>query len=281
MDRPITASGPRFLATAEVRAAIERALRGIPREDREDAVQEVLARALTVAEPPTLEECVALVVRIAKNLSVDELRKKVTRGKVDAGAIEDPDDVEGPDRGPSSHREPLDDKKQLAFVKAQIDAGEIPERTAKMLEGVADGVRQDEVAKELGLAHSTVRNEVGKARAKLRAGWAAYVAAAGVVVALIVVWLVLRGKRDEVTLPTPEQRAEEMRAVALRECDEERWQACLDGLDRARDLDQHGDQHPRVVAARRHAEEALLRPKQKKEEVVPQNLPVLTPDSGR
>jgi RNA polymerase sigma factor (sigma-70 family) len=270
VDRPPRKPRASLLVAPEVREAILRALRGIPKEDREDAVQEVLVRALAVADPPeTLGGWIAVCVGIARNLSADEVRRKVRRARVDEGPLGDPDAAAVPDE---SSREVLDDKRKIAFVK-----GEVPERTMAILQAVADGAEQREVAKELGLSPQTVYNEVARTRAKLRARWAAYLAAATVAVLAVIVWISLReGREDVAHRLTPEQeRAAQMRKAALFDCKEKHWASCLEGLDRARALDREGDQTPEIVALRSAAESAMAQPNAR-----PEQLPTLPASGG-
>jgi RNA polymerase sigma factor (sigma-70 family) len=272
--RPTGSVHAERLASREVRDAIARALRGVPKADVDDAVQEVVARALAIDPPPeTLEACLALVASIARNLSADQVRTKTHRAKVDARLEANPDAAALPDARPPGARDPLDAKRQLDFVRREVEAGRVPERAVAILQAVAEGADQNEVAKDLGLAHSTVRNEVAKTRAKLRASWAAYLAAATVVVLAVVVWISLReGREDVAHRPTPQERAAEMRKAALADCEDKRWEACLEGLNRARELDRAGDQAPEIVAARGAAVDALTRSNEP-----PRNLPTLAP----
>ena len=48
----------------------------------------------------------------------------------------------------------------------------------------------------------------------------------------------------------PVDRARALRGLAFRDCLDQRWRDCLDGLQLARELDPDGDRDPAVQAAR-------------------------------
>jgi hypothetical protein len=90
---------------------------------------------------------------------------------------------------------------------------------------------------------------------------AAVVAAALVAVGAVAVYqkhtrAVDIAREEPSAVPSPEQRAEEIRRVALDHCAEKRWQQCLDGLDEAKRLHPAGEDDPAVERAREAAAEA-------------------------
>src|ERR1700678_4573841 len=90
------ASSPATMfANAEVRAAIKGALSAhyVPWGEVEDLTQEVLLRAVSLAEPPaTLAECIALARKMATDLAIDRIRSARIRGRYNVGPCEDPDE---------------------------------------------------------------------------------------------------------------------------------------------------------------------------------------------
>jgi hypothetical protein len=67
-------------------------------------------------------------------------------------------------------------------------------------------------------------------------------------------------EREPTPGPTPEQRADDIRRVALEACGKAQWRACLDGLNRARELDLQGDGAEVIQDARAAAERGLSPP---------------------
>jgi hypothetical protein len=59
---------------------------------------------------------------------------------------------------------------------------------------------------------------------------------------------------------TAEERGQNIRYAARGECRVERWKACLDRLDEAREMDPNGDGEPDVQALRKLATERLSQP---------------------
>jgi hypothetical protein len=190
---------------------------------------------------------------MARNLFVDHVRRKGVRGKHDEGPTDEADAAPAEERSPESRR---DAERQLEFVRREVEAGRVEPHVLEAMEAAASGEPQKELADKLGVSHQSFRNRVARTRARLRARWAAYIAAGAVVVVLL--FLVLRPRPPE---PVPsaenERRAAEMRKDALRYCHDKAWRACLEWLDEARALDPKGDDAPEIVAARASATEGL------------------------
>jgi DNA-directed RNA polymerase specialized sigma24 family protein len=258
-----------WLVLPEVTRAIEGALRRkrLRGAELEDHRQIVLERALQVASPPaSLGECIAMVQTIATNLVADTVRKKKSRSKVDAGPYKTPDERPANAHGDVDDR--IDDRRQLEFVRGEIETGNISAREAAILTSAADEVSQLEIAADLKLAHSTVRNELAAVRRKVRIGWAAF---ATVTLAFFgVVFMATRPPPPVGSAPPPpsavppEDRplevAEAMRERAFDACDRHEWAECLQSLDDARLFDPAGDGAPLVQRTRAEATRRLHEP---------------------
>lgn len=271
--KPQLSSYAARLATRQVQRAVERVLwkRGLRAADIEDIRQNVLSRALVTAHPPpNLDECLALVRKIAHDAATDFFRANASRAKYDAGPYENPDDraSDGPHAGA---RDPVDARRQLDFVRGQIDAGDITARQAEILARAADGLARPAIAQELNLAPQTVRNELHAARRTVRTSWALYVAAAAIAAFGVIVWTLrprvpVANQEPEIRPddsrlppePSPLQVARDLRRNAFHDCDVGRWSECLSGLTKAGALDPFGDDDPRVDKARKTAAQHIL-----------------------
>jgi RNA polymerase sigma factor (sigma-70 family) len=251
------------LATPKIHAAIAQALRRlrIPPAEIGDLRQVVLAKALaTKVQPATLEECEALVRKIARDAAFDWFRRRSTRGKYEVGPCEDPDGHAEVREGD----EPLEVREQIASVQRDLEQGRISQRQAAILERIAEGVPQTEIAQELGLAHQTVRNELSAARKTARSSWAAYAAIATVLCVIGVLWKVRAPQPDVVGSPpshvpddasapepaAPEAVARELRHKAVEQRGRHAWQECLRDLDKAAAIDPAGDHATEVQGLR-------------------------------
>jgi DNA-directed RNA polymerase specialized sigma24 family protein len=261
------------LASPEVREAIQAVLkkRTVPEDDLEDLTHDVIERALVAPSPPAgLEECKALVSKMASDVAIDRWRRAHRRSKVNVGLYENPDDRPGPAIGAS---DAVHAREQIAFFRGQVDKGAITGRQAAILARYAEQVPGAEIADELRVAHQTVHNELSAGRRVLRASWAAY-AAVGVLAGVsVILWLLhdrdnvaKKTPREEIRPdpsagpqgPTPLQIARDQRRDALHACDVGRYNDCLEGLDRAAKVDPAGDASPVVQKARVNAAERLL-----------------------
>jgi DNA-directed RNA polymerase specialized sigma24 family protein len=250
-----------WLVLPVVTSAIESTLRrrGVRGADLEDHRQAVLERAYLAAPPASCDECVALVRKIAREMAIDTDRKARRRSRVDVGLCEDPDERVPADAADAT--DVVDARRQLAFLQSEIASGNITDRQVAILAKAVDEIPQAEIAAQMQLAHSTVRNELSAARRAARMSWAAFSAAA---VVGVFAFLLSRNEPpkagsappyhpDESGTP-PEQTTEEMlqivRRKALDECDKQEWAACLEDLDVARDVDPAGDNDEKLQRAR-------------------------------
>ncbi len=251
-----------FLATPEVREAIGKALRrrSVRAVDAEDLTHDVIERALRTSQPPpTLQECVALVRKIATDLAIDKFKIDRGRAKYDAGPYENPDDAPARAAQSGEERDPIDARRQLDVVRQQIESGNITARQASILARDAQDTPHAEIASQLQLAPQTVRNELGAARRTARQSWATYLAAALFTSVALLLWF--QRRPEPVAAHYPQSyAAKEERQKALGACDRQLWQDCLAGLARAAELDPAGDSDPRVQQARAEARKHLAEP---------------------
>jgi hypothetical protein len=206
---------------------------------------------------------------MATDLAIDRIRSARIRGRYNVGPCEDPDERPGSDTRPGDLAEAIDRQRQLAFVRRRIEEGRITARQAAIFEAEADDIPQTEIARRLGVAFSTVRNELARGRHAMRKSWTAY--AAATFVALIGVLTGLLRDRDRATLgvtdapepeldhpiappePSPEEMAASLRRQALHACDLRQWVECYVTFERAAAMDPVGDKSPWVQKAKREA----------------------------
>jgi hypothetical protein len=242
----------------------------------DDDLVEVQTRALEAARkrrmPAHLGEWKALCATIAARYVADLRDEAMRWAKYDAGLCEDPDEhvmVIEHDRG----RDPVDTKRLIGVLKAQFEAGDMPEQGEDILVGVADGLSQTEIAEETGLTERQVEYRLGK----MRALFAARLAELGMLALLVVIGALAaipiagtaanddgRIERDpEVGAPTVmrlvtrEERARALRREGMEACAAEQWELCLARLDDASEMDPAGDGEEGVQAARARAEERV------------------------
>jgi DNA-directed RNA polymerase specialized sigma24 family protein len=244
-----------FLAAPEVREAIAMVLRrrGISAVDAEDLTHDVIVRALRMAGPPqSQDECLLAVKKIARDLAIDAFKVRRGRAKYDAGPHENPDDAPAAGSASAEGRHPIDVARQLAVVQREIESGNITARQAATLASDAMDTPHAEIASQMNLAPQTVRNELVAARRTARASWAGYLATALFASVALLLWI-SRQPGDVAKAPSPQHLAAQQRREALSDCAEQRWKACLAGLDEAARLDPPGDAAPDVVKARADA----------------------------
>jgi RNA polymerase sigma factor (sigma-70 family) len=140
---------------------------GIPPHELDDAAGDVTLltlESLVGKEPPAdLKEWAALAGTIARNYAIDQIRKKKTRWKNgDAGLTDQEDSVEPLPN--DDWRDPIDAKRLVGILEDQFRSGEMPEHGEEILEATAAGVGQKEIAEELGITESAVRNRLHRMR---------------------------------------------------------------------------------------------------------------------
>jgi hypothetical protein len=131
------------------------------------------------------------------------------------------------------------------------------------------GEKLAHIAEDEDMPAAQVRQRVSRLRRLLKQRWLRDLAAVAALAALaLVAWRLMRApERPIAPRPDPDlaplqpdgrtRHGRELRAEALKACEEQKWQACLDGLDRAADLDPKGDRLETIAAARARARQAL------------------------
>jgi RNA polymerase sigma factor (sigma-70 family) len=244
-----------WLAEAELRDGLERYVRRRLRdEDAGDVVQATMADALASDGAPLDHEGFRrFVFTIARNKVADHYRRH-SREQADEQIIE---------HAPGSH-DPVSAKDLLRWAEEALPSSE-DKSTLEWMLREADGDKLEHIAQEENVPAPRVRQRVSRLRKYLRARWAAQLAAAGVA-GLVIVFGVLwyqKQRQIEVIKIERDNFAEEgrrLRRAALGDCQAREWQRCLDGLDRAKQLDPSGDDSQAVRDARRAAAEALAPP---------------------
>jgi DNA-directed RNA polymerase specialized sigma24 family protein len=152
-----------------IRATLRRS--GVALQDMDDAIADVQADSIEAARtgrmPCDAAQWKALVATIGARRAIDRLRETETHGKYDAGLCDDPDACGGPALH-GEHRDPVDTKRYLAVLQELFDSGQMPEHGAEILQGEADGVPHEQIAAELGLRWTVVRDRLFRMRARFR-----------------------------------------------------------------------------------------------------------------
>jgi len=149
---------------------------GVTAANMADAIADVQLRSLEAARarrmPADLGQWKALGATVAARWAVDRLREAEAHDKYDAGLCDDPDAEERPPLR-KDDRDPIDRERYLAVLRELIDSGEMPDGAAEILSGEAERLSHAEIAAEVGLSRSAVRNRLRRMRAKFRARLAA------------------------------------------------------------------------------------------------------------
>jgi len=140
----------------------------------------------------------------------------------------------------------------------------------------SDGEKLEAIAADTNIPSARIRQRVSRLRRFMKARWAMEISAALVLV-VIASWMLSRRSNtvtnlDPVPIPPvsvappvasandPSNRVAELRQMALRRCDENRFDECLRMLDEAATLDPMGDTDSTIIAARKQAMERLAPP---------------------
>ncbi|MBW2457256.1 MAG: sigma-70 family RNA polymerase sigma factor [Deltaproteobacteria bacterium] len=285
------------LSSPELRSLVQRLVRRrVPEVDVEDVVQTVLCDALASAKTsagraddtgPALDDEEQLrkwVVGITRH-KVADFHRRGSKAK----HVELPEQLEG-EAPPHSARE---------WARwAEEQAGEDTEdrRTLNWMAREGGGEKLAHIAASERLPATQVRQRVSRMRRFMKRQWVAELAAvAGVGLAVLVVWYLTRdpvpvAKPVPDVVPVPDtapapimpadprvERAHQLRADALRECDRKAWERCLAGLDEAARLDPGGDEDAQVQGARAAASQALEEQQQVEQKQAPAPQPSTPP----
>lgn len=251
--RPTASDTPRsaVLADRALRTALTAFLRRrVPEEDVEDVVQATLTDALSAERAPVdPTEIKRWAFGIARNKAHDLHRGKQREVPRDFGEDELP-----AGSGPESARE------LLRWAERELPEG--GERTLEWMLREGDGEKLEHIAREESVPGPRVRQRITRLRRHFRERRALQAAALLGAILLAFGGFEL-GKRlhspephiaeEPPRKPTPEERARELRRLALEDCKSGKVAPCVDGLDRARSLDPAGDAAPEIQEARRVA----------------------------
>lgn len=235
--------------------------RRVPAPDVDDVVQTILVDALaSPARPSNEEELRKWVLGIARHKVVDHHRKALREPPAELPEIE---------AGP----EPLEARSMARWAEEQASSTGEAQKTLSWMAREGEGEKLESIAEEENVPAARVRQRVSRMRRWMKERWLAELAAVAVIAAAaLVAWRLLRREEPEARpekppvpsilpeAPTPLERARQVRADALRRCEQQAWRACLDGLDEAARLDPQSDSAPGVAEAREKANAALTEP---------------------
>jgi RNA polymerase sigma-70 factor (ECF subfamily) len=147
------------------RAALQKYLRKFTAgaEDVEDLVQEACVRICALPPGQVVDSPRALLFRIARNLAVDRVRKKITHATDDVADFE-PLNVSSEEAEPD---EQVDLRRRFESFCAAVDSLPPLCRRVFVLRKVYQ-LSHAEIAQVLGLSHSTIEKHVAKGLVRCR-----------------------------------------------------------------------------------------------------------------
>jgi len=225
--------------------------RRLPSADAEDVAQATLTEALTSQTFPQEEEAQKRWLwGVARHKVADHYRRT-------AREVPHESEVSEPAAGPAEND-------LLTWAEKMLPPGQDARQTLEWLLREGDGEDLASIAESEKIPAPRVRKRVSRMREHFRAHWkkeAALLAAIGIVLA----WMIYRqfertpqvvpniiAEKPYVAPPWMKERTD-----ALDRCREQKWQECVDGLDRAAQMDPAGDASEEVQNARKAASEAL------------------------
>jgi DNA-directed RNA polymerase specialized sigma24 family protein len=255
-----------MLRDAELRASTSRVIQrgGVPDADNEDVVQVTLLAAHGAQNlPKDPVERVRYVHGVGRNKAGTHLRKARRSPRLEPGA-----DVERVAQ--AADADPVADRNLLSRLESTLNAEQIG--TWRALARTILGEDLAEIARDVGVQYDTLYKRVTTLKRQLREN--AVRMGAGVGVLLLVLgfsWSLRRppamgtdepgpahiaesATSTHAAEPDPMDVARAVRGRAFRSCMNNQWQACIDDLDLAAEIDPTGDTEPTVQAARTDAE---------------------------
>ena len=251
------------LADPELRRFLhEYVKKRVSRGDVDDVVQTVLLDALAAkARPEDPAELRKWVVGIARHKCADTHRRS---------GRERPADEELPDQPAAPS--PIEERSLVRWAEEQAQSTNEAGKTLDWMAREGEGDKLEHIAEEEKLPPARVRQRVSRMRRFLKERWLAEVALVAALGAMaVLVWAWLRKEDEpivadptkppeaqgprEPTLPELDRLAEgrRIRTGALEVCKAGEDQRCIDGLDRARELDEAGEEATEVREAREKA----------------------------
>jgi len=229
----------------------------VPSGEVEDVVQTVLCVALGAPKLPAREEDLRRwLFGIARHKIADHHRAASRQGPVGTPEI----GVAPP---------PYEARAMVDWAEGAARSEFRSSETLRWMAREGEGEALATIAADENLPPARLRQRVSRLRRALKRRWGRELAlAVGAGLLVLLGWMlwtqpnphpVVRDRSRSTPDPATE-RGRQMRAGAMRACSEQRWSACLDGLDRAKRLDPAGDRQPAVGTARQQAIEALSEP---------------------
>ena len=263
---PATSERPqhRFLGQAETRRFLRDYVRKrVGESDVDDVVQTVLVEALGSERAPEDEtELRKWLIGVARHKIADNHRR---------GGREQPAELPDIEIAPA----PVEERELARWAEEQATSNKEAAKTLQWMAREGEGDKLEHIAEEEQLPAARVRQRVSRMRRFMKERWLAELAAvAALATVAFLIWRALRQPpveiaRDPNVPPTQESaprpppvaprvaEAGERRKKALDSCKRGEHRACLDGLDRAKELDPAGDAAPEIQEARQAAEKAL------------------------
>ena len=253
-DRGRRLADPRL--RRDLQAVVKRRVRS---DDAEDIVQAAIADVLSAARvPEDDDEFRRFVFAVTRNKVFDHFRRR---------AREAPEEEGGE---PAALEAPLTARDMLRWAEGKLPDSEA-QHTLEWMLREGDGEKLEQIARDANVPAPRVRQRVSRLRRFLRERWAAELMLGALGLALLfpvslhyyLRWHAQQelAEHDPILRPepppSPAEQGRELRRAALLRCEKAEDHACLEGLDRARDLDPQGDTAAEVVNARRAAAQRL------------------------
>jgi RNA polymerase sigma factor (sigma-70 family) len=252
------ADGSRGLASTQLRRALREMIRRkAPPADVEDLVQATLTDALASPRvPQDSDELRRWVFAIARNKIVDHHRRSGRESPQELPEIE-------------AAGAPHSAHDLMRWAEGAIPEGEHAQETLDWMLREGQGEKLESIAEEASVPAPQVRKRVSRLRQHLRERWAIELSAALLLTAAALgafsYWrerpMPLPIAQDEPSSMVPQisrlDKARELREEAFLQCRQGRWQACLDGLEKAATLDRAGDDDAEVKRMRGLASDGL------------------------
>ena len=229
----------------DVEAAVRRRVHG---DEARDVLKATWADVLSATDVPyDPEEFRRFVFGVARHKVFDHFRRRAR--EIPSEAADDAEQVP----------EPLSARDILRWAEGSLPDSE-SQHTLEWMLREGDGEKLEHIARDANLPAPRVRQRVSRLRRFLRQRWAAELLIGAALVGLGAYVYSLQRPRDERAEPeptrerTPLELARRLRQHALEHC-ADNARACVEELDRAKELDPAGDSAPQVTAARRAAAE--------------------------
>lgn len=268
----------RFLGAAETRRFLHDYVRKrVGESDVDDVVQTVLVDALASDRVPEDEtEMRRWLIGVARHKIADHHRR---------GGREQPAELPDIETAPA----PVEERELARWAEEQAHSTKEAQKTLQWMAREGEGDKLEHIAEEEQLPAARVRQRVSRMRRFMKERWLAELAAVAALALLaFVIWRALRQPSVDIAQDTPPTQptdlpikpppvapkvaeAGELRKKALEACERGENRVCLDGLDKAKELDPAGDTAPEIQKAREAAEKAEDETQKKIQETIENN----------